>query len=429
MTDSQLEIRECEVAVVGGGPAGVSACLELARQGMGRVVLFENETVVGGIPRSAHIFFGMRDQHRAYTGAAYARRLARLLQATATEVYTQSTVVEVLPSFDQGPHALVVASPQGLVMWKARCLLLACGCFEGSRESRLIPGERPAGVFTTGTLQKLVNLQGLKPGKRAVILGSEHVAFSAAMTLRHAGAKVVALIDPQEALQTYALAAKPLSMMLGFPIHLGVSIAQVRGRKRLQGLDLEGGAAGAPSSLDCDTLVVTGCFRPESATLHGTGLDMDDSTRGPKVDYTFQTSCPGVFAAGNLLRGADMHDICALEGRTAGASIADALRGRALMLPPRVELKAEDPIRFVSPQWTSPAWSKHRKALRSHPGYAFQMARTLERVTVEALCNGQTLWSHAYRRIIANNRVALPVERFAWGVVGDGQEVVLRVRS
>ena len=258
-------------------------------------------------------------------------------------------------------------------------------------------------------------------------MGSEHVAFSAALTLRHAGTKVVALIEPQESLQTYALAAKPLSMLLGFPMHFGVSISQVRGKRRLEGLDLEGGS-GAPQSLDCDTLVVTGCFRPESATLYGTGLDMDDNTRGPKVDYTMQTSCPGVFAAGNLLRGADMHDICALEGRAAGASIAEALRGRALALSPRVELKAEDPIRFVSPQWTSPAWTRHRKGMGSHPGHSFQVARTLGRVTVEAVCNGQTLWSHAYRRIIANNRVALPVERFSWGAVGDGQEVILRIR-
>lgn len=420
-----LQERECAVAVVGGGPAGISACLELGRRGVGGVTLFENESRVGGIPRSAHIFFGMRDQHRAYTGPAYARRLERLLAATSTQVCTLSTVIEILPDADSGSHTLVVSSERGLELWRARAVLLACGCFEGSRESRLIPGQRPAGVFTTGTLQKLVNLRGLKPGKRAVILGSEHVAFSAALTLRHAGAKVAALIEPQEALQTYALAAKPLSLMMGFPIHLGASISQVRGKGRVQGLELEGGPAGMPRSLDCDTLVVTGCFRPESALLHGTGLAMDPATRGPMVDANYQTSCPGVFAAGNLLRGADMHDLCALEGRRAGASLAAYLRGQAPGGEGRVELCASDPLRFVVPQWTSRVVLQGNKPM---PGHSFQMARSMRGVTVEAVSDSGVVWSRAYRRLIANNRVALPVERFAWERIKPGARLCLRVR-
>jgi NADPH-dependent 2,4-dienoyl-CoA reductase/sulfur reductase-like enzyme len=158
--DSILNSEALDVAVVGGGPAGVSACLELSRQAGLKVALFESDTELGGIPRSCHIFFGMRDMWRLYTGPAYARKLASLIRKTSVQIHTDSTVLSIDADPEGNRHCLQVATSGGLRHYHCRFIILATGCCERSRGARLIPGTRPEGVYTTGALQKIVH-QGL----------------------------------------------------------------------------------------------------------------------------------------------------------------------------------------------------------------------------------------------------------------------------
>jgi len=213
-----------DVAVVGGGPAGITACLELSRASQLRVVLFERESEIGGVPRSSHILFGMRDCKRMYTGSAYARKLDHLVRKTAVKVQTQTTVLRINVGGPGGPHEIVVVSPHGLESYESHFIILATGCFEASRQARLISGTRPSGVLTVGALQRAVNLQHRKPGKRAFVIGSEHIALSSVLTLRRAGMSIAGMAEENSQLQTYPLAVKAMGFFYRFPVYKGTEL-------------------------------------------------------------------------------------------------------------------------------------------------------------------------------------------------------------
>ena len=413
---------DCDVAVVGGGPAGVSACLELARLGHTDVYLFENEAQLGGIPRSAHIFFGMRDMYRAYSGPAYARRLETMVRRTPVNVCTESTVVRIEAGADNRRHVLTVSAPEGICLYSCRHVILAMGCFEGSCGARLLCGLRPAGVMTTGTLQKTVNLQGLTPGRRAVILGSEHVAFSAAMTLHHAGVEIAALVEPDAMLHTYSSVAGALGVWLRFPIIRNCRLVSVSGHQRVRAVRVADTATGRQRDIDCDTLVITGAFRPEATVIYDSPVEIDPCSGGPVVDAWLQTSVPGIWAAGNVLRGAHMHDMCALEGRRAARGVAAKLAGTPVPDRPALRLGCQPPIRFVAPQLLAPADGETPRQRWLGSGYSFQVGRTLHETVVRAMAGGQCLWQKRYGRLIGGNAYRLPVERFDWSrAAADGE--------
>jgi thioredoxin reductase len=313
--DTSLELLD--VAVIGGGPAGISACLELCSHAGLRIALFEGEQGLGGMPRSCHIFFGLRDRKRVYTGPSYARKLDRLVRKTGVHICTGSRVLTLVPGAPGETHELHALSPEGPKSFQSRFVLLATGCFEGSRSERVLPGTRPSGIFTTGTLQQLVNLRGLKPGNRALIVGSEHVALSSVLTLRRAGTTIAGIVEKDPGLHTYESGATVMSRLFGFPIIKNATIHRIIGNRRVEGVEVLVGDHGEPLQIECDTVVMTGRFRPDSSLIDGTLIEKDPSTLGPAVDTNYMTSVQNIFAAGNVLRGADMHDLCALEGRLA----------------------------------------------------------------------------------------------------------------
>ncbi len=346
-----------DVLIVGAGPAGLAAAAELRRLGAGQVLVTDREQQPGGVPRhSAHTGYGMRDLHRVLTGPAYARRYAAAAAAAGAEIRTGTTVTGWA-----GNGRATLTSSSGIETVSARAVLLATGCRERPRPARLVPGDRPAGVMTTGELQQRVYARGERLPGRALVVGAEHVSFSAMVTLAHAGADVVALVTELPRQQSYAAFALGALARWRVPVWTSTVLRRVDGRDRLTAVEVADARTGAVRRVECDTLVFTGDWIPDHELARAAGIAIDPGTRGPAVDTSLETSARNVFAAGNLVHAAEIADVAALDGIHAARQIAAALRGRGPSATPgapdhaselaahRVPLTAEPPLAWISP--------------------------------------------------------------------------------
>jgi thioredoxin reductase len=289
------------VAIVGGGPAGLSAAIELRHLGVEHVTVFEREQQVGGIPRHTnHLGFGIRDLHRVMFGPRYARTLTKRAVAAGVDLRI-GTPVFSLDDLD------------------ADAVVLATGARERPRSARLVPGDRPAGIFTTGSLQQLV-MAGQHVGTRAVIVGAEHVSFSAILTLAHVSCRSVAMVTRLPRHQSYGVLKFAAASIRRVPVLTGVDIAAIVGRRRVEHVMLTDGRR-----IDCDTVVFTGDWIPDNELARRSGLTMNAAIKGPSVDSAFRTSRDNVFAVGNLVHRVAAADRCALDGKAVAAELARSL--------------------------------------------------------------------------------------------------------
>lgn len=299
-----------DVVIIGGGPAGLSAAIELRRRGAGRVVVYEREQHPGGAPRhTAHLGFGMLDLHRLTTGPRYAAALVRRAEKVGVGIEVGRSV----RSIDGGIVATTGAS--GPAAMAAGAIVLATGVRERPRAARLVPGDRPAGIFTTGSLQQFTALHHQRVGTRAVVVGAEDVSCSAVLTLRHAGCDVAAMVTPLAHPDANPWLRRLTVGVRRVPVFTGEDVAEIVGRSRVQSVVLTDGRR-----IECDTVVFTGDWVPEYELPRLAGLSMT-AARAPVVDDEFRTSRPGVFAIGNLVHPARASGICALDGRRVAALI------------------------------------------------------------------------------------------------------------
>jgi thioredoxin reductase len=332
------------VVVIGGGPAGLAAAVELRRLSTRDVVVIEREAEPGGIPRHAqHQGFGIRDLRRPVSGPAYARRYAQLVADAGAEIRTETMVTGWSPG---GP--LELTGPAGRDAIDPDAVILATGCRERPRSARLVSGSRPEGVMTTGTLQQLVYLKKRQVGRHALIVGAEHVSFSALVTLGHGGARAVGMTTELPRHQTIGLFRAGARLRWRAPLWTRTAISAIHGRPRVEAVELTDTGSGATRTVECDTVVFTADWIPDHELAVMGGLDMDPGTRGPRVDAALRTSREGVFAAGNLLHGAEPADIAALGGRHAAAAAAAHVRGSEWPAT-RVPIECEPPLLWIAP--------------------------------------------------------------------------------
>jgi thioredoxin reductase len=337
------------VAIIGGGPAGLTAAAALAPHAGGGVLVLEREAETGGIPRhSDHLGYGLRDLRRFITGPAYARRLsAAALRAGAT------LETEAMVTGWAGERTLQVTSPRGVRTVTADAVVLATGARERPRPARLVPGDRPDGVYTTGQLQNLVNLHHGVVGRRAVIVGAELVSWSAVLTLRESGCATAAMVTPYPRAEAYTAFRLPGRLLLDGPVHTRSRLVRIDGKGRVRSVVVEDLATGARTAIACDTVVFTGDWIPDHELARTGGLAMDAATRGPLVDAALRTSEPGVFAVGNLLHPVDTADGAALDGRHVASTVRRWL-ATGHDAAKAVRIRTDGPFRWVAPQLVSP---------------------------------------------------------------------------
>lgn len=337
--------ESADVAIIGAGPAGLSAATRLRGLSPGaKVVVVEREGQAGGIPRHAfHQGYGLRDLHRSLTGPDYAARLLEEAEVSGADIRLRT---QVTGWSDDG--ALELTSPAGVAHLYARAVVLATGCRERPRSARLVAGSRPAGVMTTGTLQQLVYLEGRSVGRRAVVVGAEHVAYSAVATLAHAGADTVAMTTELRRHQSYAAFHWGATARYALPLLTSTAIEEIHGRERVTGVTVVDTVTGARRSIACDTVVFTGDWIPDHELAVGAGLTLDSATRGPRVDGALRTARAGLFAAGNVLHGAETADVATLEGRHVASTVADFLGGERWPQS-LVAVECAPPLHWIAP--------------------------------------------------------------------------------
>lgn len=407
-----------DVLIIGAGPAGISAALELRRRGIRDVLIVEREPEAGGIPRMCgHTGFGVRDLKRVLTGPSYARHYRDLAARASIMIKTSTTITGW-----EDTLRVSFTSPNGIGSIEARAILLATGVRERPRAARLVPGTRPQGVFTTGSLQRFVYEHHLPVGERAVIIGAERVSLSVVLTLLHARTRVRHLVTDLPRHQLYGPVFWPAKILLADILARASVLANRRvtnmlGRHRLEGIEVTDLRSGKAETIECDTAVFTGSWIPENELPRRGGIQTGLPRQGPQVDADFRTSQPGVFAAGNMLRGVETADRAALEGQAAGRSIHGFLKESDWPVN-RVSVNVEGPLDWICPSVLTPE-SRAR-------GFRFQSREFRQDALLRLAQGGRVLYQERIAHLRANTPLNLGstwVER----VDPAGESVVMSV--
>jgi NADPH-dependent 2,4-dienoyl-CoA reductase/sulfur reductase-like enzyme len=351
-----MTLKDVDVAVIGSGPAGMAAAIKAKETGAENVVIMERAEQLGGLLHQCiHNGFGLLYFKEDLTGPEYAHRFVEKVMDSGVRPLLQTMVVGISPRRD----VTAVSSQQGYIAFRARSIVLAMGCRERTRGALNIPGSRPAGIFTAGTAQRLVNVEGFIPGKKVVILGSGDVGMIMARRLTMEGAKVEAVVE----ILPYVggLIRNEVQCLHDFniPLLLGHTVSQIHGEKRVEAVTVarvdkdKNPIAGTERQIECDTLLLSVGLIPENELSLMAGVELAPITGGPVVDEGRQTSVPGIFAGGNVVHVHDLVDNVSWESELAGQSAAEFIVGGKQAAGRRVNLKPGRNIRYIVPHTVS----------------------------------------------------------------------------
>lgn len=368
-------MREYDLVIVGGGPAGLAAAAAAKDSGIDSILILERDRELGGILNQCiHNGFGLHTFKEELTGPEYAARFIERVRERKIEYKLNTMVMEI------SPQKVVTAMnwEEGLFEIKARAVILAMGCRERSRGALNIPGYRPAGIYSAGTAQRLVNMEGFMPGREVVILGSGDIGLIMArrMTLEGAKVKVVAELMPYSG----GLKRNIVQCLndYGIPLKLSHTVVEIRGKERLTGITLaEVDKNGKPipgteEDYSCDTLLLSVGLIPENELSGGMGVAMNRVTSGPRVNESLETSVEGVFACGNVLHVHDLVDFVSEEAAAAGRHAASYIKEGRKENAREIAINAVEGVRYTVPCTISPERMEDTQVVRFRVGNVYK---------------------------------------------------------
>lgn len=368
-------MKQIDLVILGGGPAGLAAAIAARKAGVQDLVILERDRELGGILNQCiHSGFGLHTFREELTGPEYAARFADEALAMGIPYKLNTMVLDL--SADRVVTA--VNRTDGLFQLQAKAIILAMGCRERPRGALNIPGTRPAGIYTAGTAQRLVNMEGYLPGRRVVILGSGDIGLIMARRMTLEGAKVLCVAE----LMPYSGGLKRNIVQclddFGIPLKLSHTVVDIEGKERVQGITIarvENGkpVPGTEEHFDCDTLLLSCGLLPENELSRGAGVALSPVTGGPLVDESLQTSLPGVFAAGNVLHVHDLVDYVSEEAAAAGRHAAQYILGGASPAEGEaLPVQATNGVRYTVPTTVHPARLDGSLTLRLRVGNVYR---------------------------------------------------------
>ncbi len=379
-------MKTYDIVIVGGGPAGMAAAVAAKKQGNDRILLLERDRELGGILNQCiHNGFGLHTFQEELTGPEYAERFVEQIKAYNIEYKLNTMVMDV----SQDKRVTAMNREEGVFEIQAKAIIFAMGCRERSRGALNIPGYRPAGIYSAGTAQRLVNMEGLLPGREVVILGSGDIGLIMArrMTLEGAKVKVVAELMPYSG----GLKRNIVQCLddYGIPLKLSHTVVDIKGKERVEGVTLAEVdenrkiIEGTEEFYSCDTLLLSVGLIPENEISGSMGVELSTVTSGPRVNERLETSIEGVFACGNVLHVHDLVDYVSEEAATAGKNAAiyvqdgesmnaQGREGSANVQRTKVKLCPLDGVRYTVPEIIDPVRMDEKLTVRFRVGNVYR---------------------------------------------------------
>ncbi len=387
-------MKTVQLAIIGGGPAGLAAAVSARKQGVEDILIIERDDRLGGILNQCiHAGFGLHTFGEELSGPEYAQRFIDQVEALDIPRLLNTMVLDISPD-----RVLTVTGREtGLLQIRAQAVILAMGCRERPRGALNIPGTRPAGIWSAGTAQRMVNMEGLMPGHRVVILGSGDIGLIMARRMTLEGAKVEAVAEVMP--YSGGLKRNIVQCLEDFdiPLYLSTTVVEIHGGKKLTGVTLaqvdenRRPIPGTERHIPCDTLLLSVGLLPENELTLGTGAAMSPVTGGAQVSDDLSTSIPGIFACGNVLHVHDLVDFVSQEAALAGEAAARYLQGTATG-GEVIALRATDGVRYTVPQ------TVHRES--ENVTVRFRVGRPYRKSTI-CLYHGDTLLQRIPRPVMA----------------------------
>jgi len=342
-----------DLAIIGGGPAGLAVALEAEKRGAESILLLERDKYLGGIlPQCIHNGFGLQYFKEELTGPEYAERFIAKLKDCRIDVKTETMVIKINP--DKG--IIAINRVDGLLHIQAKAVVLAMGCRERTREAIAIPGSRPAGIFTAGTAQRYINIEGYMPGGEVVVLGSGDIGMIMARRMTLEGAKVKAVLEIMPF--STGLIRNKVQCLDDFniPLKFNHTITRIEGGKRVERVTVAQvdknlqAIPGTEEEISCDTILLSVGLIPENELTIEAGIELDPVTRGPIVNENRETEIEGIFACGNVLHVHDLADFVSEEGEIVGRAVGGYLKRDRKFRSQSVKMVPGDNIAYVVPQ-------------------------------------------------------------------------------